>query len=102
RFQSNVEGGADATNGITTQFYNFQGSLGLSVNGTPQLNAITEQQKQRVREVFSLYERYLGIKFVESQTLGLTIGVGDTRAVLPFPDNQGENFPGIIDINGPG
>ena len=102
RFQEHVEVGADATNGITTQFYNFQGSLGLSVNGTPQLNAITELQKQRVREVFSLYERYMGIKFVETQTLGLTIAVGDTRAVLPFPDNVGSPIPGVIDINGPG
>ncbi len=102
RFQENVIAGADSTNGTTTRFYNFQGAIGSSVNGTPLVNTITEQQKQRVREVFSLYERYLGIKFVETQTLGLTVAVGDTRAVLPFADNVGERSSGVIDINGPG
>ncbi|MCA9158727.1 MAG: DVUA0089 family protein, partial [Planctomycetales bacterium] len=102
RFQANVEAGADATNGITSQFYNFQGAIGAGVDGTPLVNAITEQQKQRVREVFSLYERYLGIRFVETETLGFTVAVGDTRAIFPFPDNQGSNQSGVIEINGPG
>ncbi|MCC7334890.1 MAG: pre-peptidase C-terminal domain-containing protein [Pirellulaceae bacterium] len=102
RFQANVEAGADPTNGITSQFYNFQGAIGTGVDGTPLVNAITEQQKQRVREVFSLYERYLGIRFVETKTLGFTVAVGDTRAVFPFPDNQGSDQFGVIEINGPG
>lgn len=102
RFQENVDRAADSTNGIETQFYNFQGAIGKSSIGTPLVNAITEQQKQRVREVFSLYERYLGIKFVETQTLGLTVAVGDTRAVLPFSDNVGSNAVGVTTINGPG
>ncbi len=102
RFQANVEAGADSENGISTRFYNFQGALGQSTVGSPLVNAITDQQKQRVREVFSLYERYLGVQFIESENLGLTIGVGDTRAILPFADNQGAPEWGIIDINGPG
>ncbi len=102
RFQANVVAGADNTNGITTQFYNFQGAIGVGVDGTPLVNAITAQQKERVREVFSLYERYLGIRFVETNTLGLTVAVGDTRAVFPFPDNQGSDILGVIEINGPG
>ncbi len=101
-FQANVVRGADSVNGIDTIFYNFQGALGQTVNGTPNVNAITELQKQRVREVFSLYEKYLGARFVETDNLGLTVAVGDTRAVRPFEDVQGSGGTGVIDINGPG
>ncbi len=66
------------------------------------LNAITEQQKQRVREVFSLYERYLGIRFVETAALGMTIAVGDMRAVTPFEDIAGSGNPGVITLNSAG
>jgi hypothetical protein len=101
RFQANVVAGADSVNGIETIYYNFQGSLGGPINGAPNVNAITEQQKTRVREVFSLYEKYLGARFVETANLGLTVGVGDTRAVSPFEDVQGGGTA-VVDINGPG
>lgn len=101
RFQDNLRLGADSEDGTTVITYNFQGSLGVSVNNTPIVNAITEQQKQRVREVLSIYEQYLGVRFVESANVGLTIAVGDTRAVVPFEDVVGGGIS-IIDINGPG
>ena len=51
------------------------------------LNAITEQQKQRVREVFSLYERYLGVRFVETAALGMTI-VKLTKALFEIAPEE--------------
>ncbi|GIW99402.1 MAG: hypothetical protein KatS3mg111_2735 [Pirellulaceae bacterium] len=92
RYQEHISGG-DTVDGISTILYNFRGVLG-ALNNSTLLNAITEQQKVRVREVLSLYEKYLGVRFVETQDEGLTIAVGDTRAVLPDD--------GVIDLNGPG
>lgn len=101
RFQDNLRLGADSEDGTSIQYYNFQNNLGVFSN-TNLLNAITEQQKERVREVFSLYEQYLGVRFVESATLGMTVAVGDTRAVVPFEDVVGSGNPGVIELNGPG
>lgn len=92
---------ADAVDGVTTIFYNFQTQLGR-FTGTTLLNSITDQQKQRAREVFSLYERYLGLRFVETENLGLTIAVGDTRAVSPFPETSLSTSPGVITLNSVG
>ncbi len=101
RMQDNLRLGADAIDGTSVIFYNFQPSLG-SVGTLTFGNAITEQQKQRVREVFSLYENYLGVRFVESTNLGMTIAVGDMLAVTPFPDLPGSTTPGVVEGNGPG
>ncbi len=90
---------ADSTDGITEIRYNFQSQLGV-VNGTVLLNSITEQQKQRAREIFSLYERYLGVRFIETENLGLTIAVGDLRSVTsPFPEASLTSSPGIPSVN---
>lgn len=103
QIQKLVEKAGDTINGTSIIFYNFQPQLGTSAtNNTVLLNAITEQQKQRVREVFSIYEQYLGIRFVESANLGLTIAMGDMRAVSPFEDVPGSGVSGIIELNGPG
>lgn len=101
RYQDNLRLTADSVDGISTLYYNFQGNLG-TVGSSPLLNAITEQQKQRVREVMSLYERYLGIRFVETASLGMTIAVGDMRAITPFPDIVGSAIPGVQDQNAAG
>ena len=101
RMQDNLRGTADSIDGTSVVFYNFQNALGTSGNLTFS-NAITDQQKQRVREIFSLYENYLGVRFVESSNLGLTIAVGDTRSVVPFPDLPGSTTPGVVELNGPG
>ncbi|MCA9126859.1 MAG: pre-peptidase C-terminal domain-containing protein [Planctomycetales bacterium] len=101
RIQDNLRLGADTIDGTSVIFYNFQGQLGV-LNGSTLLNAITETQKTRVREVMSLYEQYLGVRFVESENLGFTIGVGDMRAIVPFPDVVGGTTPGIAETNQPG
>lgn len=73
----------DLNPGITTLAYNFQNVYGFDPQNQPFLNAITEIQKQRVREVFELYSRYLGVQFVETASSGFTIATGDTRAIAP-------------------
>lgn len=82
---------ADDTDEIPTAFYNFLGEYGFDPLGNVLRNAITEAQKQRTREIFSLYSNYLGINFVETtEDRGMTIVTGDTRAidaqVTPGPD----------------
>ncbi len=92
---------ADQTSGLVEIRYNFQSQLGV-VNGTVLLNSITEQQKQRAREIFSLYERYLGVRFVENENrtspLDLTIAVGDLRTIDPFPETSLSNAAGIPSV----
>ncbi|MFN6162612.1 MAG: GEVED domain-containing protein [Planctomycetota bacterium] len=68
--------------GIDVVYYNFASTLGTA-NASVQLNAITEVQKVMVRQVISLYERYLGARFVESDNQGFTIAVGDMQAIDP-------------------
>jgi hypothetical protein len=65
--------------------YNFQDGYG-SFQGVPLHNQITENQKQRAREVFELYSRYLGVTFRETAGSGLTIATGDPRAINPALD----------------
>ena len=71
------------TDGIAVVSYNFASQLGTA-NNSVQLNAITETQKNMVRQVMSLYERYLGVRFTESDNLGFTIAVGDMQAINPL------------------
>lgn len=98
---------ADSQDGTAIIYYNFQTQLGR-FTGTTLLNSITEQQRQRTREVLSLYERYLGVRFVETESLGLTIAVGDTRAVAPFQETSGtplfagSPIQGVRDLNAVG
>lgn len=62
----------DETPGISTIYYNFPDSWQGEDFNTDELdleqryiNSITEQQRQRVREVASLFSEYLGIQFIE-------------------------------------
>ena len=71
------------SDGIAVVNYNFALELGTA-NRSVQLNAITDTQKQMVRQVVSLYERYLGVRFTESDNLGFTIAVGDMQAINPL------------------
>jgi len=87
----------DAQNGITTDYYNFQTIYGFDPEGNPLQNAITEVQKRRVREIFELYSRYLGIQFIESATRGMTIAVGDMRAIDPNVPTGPGGVLGIAD-----
>ncbi len=80
RYQHHITG-VDA-DGIAIVSYNFASQLGTA-NSSVQLNTITEPQKNLVRQVMSLYERYLGVRFTESDNLGFTIAVGDMQAINP-------------------
>ncbi|MFO0922525.1 MAG: hypothetical protein U0905_08590 [Pirellulales bacterium] len=85
RYQSHVTR-VDA-DGIQVIEYNFQGQLGQA-NGSVQLNAITDVQKNLVRQIMSLYSNYLGVRFVETDSRGLTVAVGDMQAVAGGTSNQ--------------
>ncbi|MCO6456859.1 MAG: DVUA0089 family protein [Pirellulaceae bacterium] len=94
--QSHTSLGPDQDPRIATRFYNFQNNYGLAPNGSAPLNAITENQKNRAREIFDFYSHYLGIQFVESENLGYTIATGDLRVINPLvPTGPG----GVLGLN---
>ncbi len=97
--ENHLIGAADTLNGITTAYYNFQSDYGFDPSGNVLRNAITEIQKQRIREIYELYSRYFGIQFIESATRGMTIAVGDIRALDPtLPTGPG----GVLGVAGGG
>ncbi|HND55067.1 MAG TPA: pre-peptidase C-terminal domain-containing protein, partial [Pirellulaceae bacterium] len=71
------------TAGIPTQAYNFQSAYGTDPFGNTLNNQITDEQKQRAREIFELYSRISGIRFYETASSGFTIATGDLRAIDP-------------------
>jgi len=81
-FESHLDG-VDGTAGSTVFYYNFQDNYGTDPNGNTLHNAITETQKQRAREIFEIYSRYMGIQFVESANSGLIVVTGDLRGIDP-------------------
>ena len=83
---------ADNLDGITTAFYNFEEEIGFDPQGNIIRNQITETQKQRAREIFSLYAEVLGINFIESEDFGITVATGDLRAI----DSTVTNGPGGV------
>jgi hypothetical protein len=85
------------TDGIAVISYNFAAQLGTA-NNSVQLNTIVTSEAQRtmVRQVLSQYERYLGVRFVESDNLGITIAVGDMQAIDPLTSLT------TVEANGPG
>ena len=85
------------TDGIEILEYNFQGLLG-TVNGSVQLNAITDEQKELVRRILSLYENYLGVRFIETTSRGFIVATGDLRAINPSLIN-GVGFPFLVTGN---
>lgn len=68
---------------ILTAFYNFQDNYGTLPSGATAVNAITEIQKQRSREIFEIFSQHLGIQFIETANEGLTVVTGDLRAIDP-------------------
>jgi len=73
----------DPVNGLSTLFYNFREDYGVDPDGNALTNLITEQQKQRAREIFEIFGGTLGVQFVETETQGFTIATGDMRAANP-------------------
>jgi Bacterial Ig domain/Bacterial pre-peptidase C-terminal domain/Dockerin type I domain/GEVED domain len=68
--------GADDTAGITTIYYNFKTIYSTDNAGRSLVNAITEEQKQRTREALELWSKYVGVQFIETPNLGVTIATG--------------------------
>lgn len=81
--ETHLNAGGDTSPRITEYYYNFTDEYGVDPNGQVLHNAITEAQKQRAREVFDFYARYLGVSFTETANRGLTIVTGDLRALNP-------------------
>ena len=91
---------AATVNGASTArvvTYNFPTVYGFDPQGNALVNAITENQKQRTREIVELYSRATGIRFVE--TLGpaeLGVVTGDVRAVDPtLPEGAVSGICGV-------
>lgn len=80
--------GADSTDGITTIYYNFRNIYSTDASNTPLTNAITDQQKQRAREVLGLWSKYIGVQFIETESLGLTIASGSFSGLRVLPGTQ--------------
>ena len=102
---------ADTTNGIPIVLYNFQQNYGPPQSGNTFLNEITADQKQRAREIFELFGRYLGVQFQEvdctgvsdGTCAGLTIATGNLAAVdptLPPTGPAGVFGNGRVVVNG--
>ncbi len=94
-----VNVGVDASPNITTTQYNF--SLGISYGndafGNPLFTSINPTQMQRTREVFEFYGSLLGIDFVETESSGLAIVVGDL-----FPSGFESGPGGVAGVGGGG
>lgn len=76
--------GPEQVEGISLRGYCFPTIYAYdATTHAPMYNLITEAQKQRVREIFSLYSHYLGIEFYES-TSGIRIVNGDLKASGEF------------------
>ena len=72
---------APANHEIHTIPFNFKTHYGNDAEGNPLSNLITAEQKLRVREVFDLFSRFAGARFVETIDEGITIALGDTRVI---------------------
>ncbi|MCU0870776.1 MAG: pre-peptidase C-terminal domain-containing protein, partial [Pirellulaceae bacterium] len=81
--QDHLHGAADSESGIATVLYNFRKDYGTDPAGVTLSNLISEDQKQRAREVFEIYGQRLGIQFVETASQGITVATGDLRAIDP-------------------
>jgi hypothetical protein len=84
--------------------YCFPRIYGADAQGNPLINAITDNQKQRAREIFELYSRATGIRFVETSDSGLKVVTGDLRALdpsIPVPNGPaGLGGPTMSIMNG--
>ncbi|TWT69332.1 tandem-95 repeat protein [Crateriforma conspicua] len=77
-----IVGRIDTNTGIDVYEYNFADLYGLNPQGQQRNNAITEAQKQRIREVLDLYSQRMGVQFIETEDSGLQIVTGDLRAII--------------------
>ena len=119
-----VRGEADPVDGISVIQYDFAESwlgddpnrAGIADDQT-YFNVISEQQKQRVREVLQLFSEYLGVNFVEVEgeptsdafftiavgdlyggNVGATSGEGGAAVVIRDRDGDGIDDLGVMDF----
>jgi hypothetical protein len=83
--------GADKNDGITTIYYNFRATYATTSTGLPMANAINADQRARAREVLALWSKYIGVQFVETADIGLTIAAGPVSGILPVAGTQFQN-----------
>jgi hypothetical protein len=83
--------GADKKDGITTIYYNFRATYATTNTGLPMANAINAEQRARAREVLALWSKYIGVQFVETADIGLTIAAGPVSGILPVAGTQFQN-----------
>ena len=89
--ETHLNGAPDSTEEADLILYNFKDVYGQDPSGNDLHNQITENQKQRTREIFELYSNLLGLDFVETDGVdelgdpdgGLTVVTGDLRALSP-------------------
>jgi hypothetical protein len=93
--QDHLAAARDTVVGVTVVSYNFQEEYGFDTQGHVLRNTITSAQSERVREIFEIYGEYIGIDFVETAFRGLTIAVGDVRAVSPTAPTGPNGLDGI-------
>ncbi len=87
----NANFGADDVNGITTIFYNFKTIYSTDLSNNSLVNAISDIQKQRAREALGCGPSNLGIQFVETSNLGITIATGSSTGLLNIGNLQIQN-----------
>ncbi len=73
--------GADSISGVSTIYYNFKTVYATDASNNPLTNAITEKQKNRTREAFQTWSNHLGVQFIETNDLGITVALGSTSAL---------------------
>ena len=56
---------SDITNGVETFYYSFKTIYGKDPQGNSLTNLMSPTQKQRAREAFEYYAKYLGVQFIE-------------------------------------
>ncbi len=97
--ENHLLNGGDASPQISTQFYNFalNRPYGLDAAGRPVSTTITPDQLARTRDIFEFYSMVMGVDFVESESSGLTVVVGDM-----FPNGVQSGPGGVIGVAGGG
>lgn len=75
-----------APSGIGTITYSFPNAYGFDPQGNVLFNAITDNQRQRTREIFELFARYTGMEVMEVTAGGIGVVTGDIRAIAPQLD----------------
>ena len=81
----------DSDTGITTQEITFlRNQPYMTIGGEPQINEMDADQEQRFLEVLDIYSDLLGVQFVETESSGLPLIVGN----LAFLDPTVESGPG--------